>query len=82
MKDMYAKGRGPSEERSGRYTHPERTARGEHASKSKLTEAQVREIRTRYASGGTGYRTLADEYGVTFAAIRFIVKGKTWTHVA
>lgn len=62
--------------------------RGERLPTSKLTEAHVKEIRTRYATGGAwevvgGVRMqdLADEYGVTLKTISLIVNRKQWTHV-
>ena len=61
--DMEAKGR-------------RRTARGE-GSNSKLAVKQVREIRTKYASGHT-YVELAEEYGVSFGAIGHIITRYTW----
>ncbi|WP_442923051.1 HNH endonuclease [Microbacterium sp. BR1] len=41
-----------------------RVANGERAGSAKLTDAQVAEIRTRYAAGGVSQRALAAEYGV------------------
>jgi hypothetical protein len=38
----------------------------------------ARRIRTRYAAGGVLQRELAAEYGVTQAAISFILLGKAW----
>lgn len=55
--------------------------RGEQASQSKLTEAQVRAIRARRQSGAT-LRALAREYGVTHRAIRLCALRQSWTHVA
>ena len=44
----------------------------------KLTAAQVREIRRRYAAGGVTMAQLAAEYGVTHMAISYIVRRVTW----
>jgi hypothetical protein len=44
---------------------------------SKLTEAQVAEIRILHA-GGTGYKNLGRKYGVSWECIRNIIKGRSW----
>ena len=54
-----------------------RTAIGERASKAKLTEVQVREIR---ASTDT-LRSLAARYGVTSDAIQAVRYRRSWKHV-
>ena len=54
--------------------------RGERTGGSKLTEAKVREIRQRYAAGGCTQKQLGYEFGVTQAAIWFVLN-RTWTHV-
>jgi len=46
-----------------------------------LTEDQVKEIRKKYAMGGTTYYKLSREYGVYLSTIQKIVKRETWTHV-
>lgn len=56
--------------KKGRHRGP----RGERSAKSKLTDAQVRAIRERYAAGGVSYASLAAEYGMSHDGIRFIVK--------
>lgn len=55
-----------------------RTSRGEHRPLSKLTAAQVREIRQRYASGGVTHQELADDYPVSRRTIGKIVNRKRW----
>ena len=68
MQDMNAKGRG-------------NPARGERASKSKLTEADVLHIRKTY-SGKYGERlAMAEKYNVCGNSIWLIVTGRTWRHV-
>ena len=57
------------------------SSKGEGNGRAKLTDAQVVEIRERYAAGGISQKALADEYGVTFSLISLIVLGKTWPHV-
>ena len=58
---------------------------GQQNGNSKLTEAQVREIRARYVLGvaphrsSTSLRALAAEYGVSKFAIQYVLKG--WKHL-
>lgn len=54
---------------------------GESHPHARLTVEQVREIRLRYAAGGTSQQSLGDEYGVSQAVISAIVRRKTWRHV-
>jgi hypothetical protein len=54
-----------------------RYARGE-GSNAKLTQAQVKEIRRKYATKNYTYVRLATEYSVSFAAIWKIVQRKSW----
>jgi len=51
--------------------------RGENSPTAKLTEADVREIKTALANGGT-CASLARNYGVNRTAISLIKHGKTW----
>lgn len=64
--------------RNGKYTKPECTPRGEAHGKARLTENQVREIRSDQRSR----RQIAQAYGVSKCAIDGIKSGKTWRHVA
>ena len=48
------------------------------AGRTKLTDAQVREIRELYEFGVIGRRQLAAEFGVSPSTIGSIVNGKTW----
>lgn len=70
MRDMYAKGRGH-----------QNYLRGERGNGARLSEAQVQEIRTRYAAGGVTYRCLAGEYEVSRNAIWNILTRRTWIHI-
>jgi hypothetical protein len=81
--DRNIKGRNnpPAGLRSGRYTKPERTARGERSASAKLTADKVAEIRRLYASGLT-QQVIGDKYGVTRESIKQIVTGENWKHVA
>jgi hypothetical protein len=47
----------------------------------KLADAQVIEIRARYAAGGVTQQQLATEYGVYSSNISVIVNHKTWRHL-
>lgn len=61
----------------GRHAHGERA-------KSKLTEAQVREIKRDYVAvhcHKTNAKELADRYGVCSGAISAIIRGDAWAHV-
>jgi hypothetical protein len=50
---------------------------------TKLTEAQVIEIRTLYVHGkrGSGYSALSKKFGVTPKAVAAIVRRHFWTHI-
>lgn len=58
-----------------------RSAIGERVNTAKLTAADVVAIRALYASGTSAYR-IAKDTGMSTGAIRHIVKGRTWKHVA
>jgi len=64
-------------EAKGRSRHP----RGEMASKAKLTEPQVLEIRRRWEEDHPRYTALAREFGVTGPTIRAIVERRSWKHI-
>ena len=54
---------------------------GENNPASKLTESDVIQIRNLYESGARSRRELAERFGVTKAAIRFVVTRRTWSHI-
>lgn len=54
--------------------------RGEQVPQSKLTEADIPEIRAALAAG-TAARAIARRFGVSDRAIRRIRDGATWSHV-
>lgn len=64
-------------EAKGRGNHPRGSAHG----RAKLTEAQVADIRARYAQGGISQSALADEYGVIQITISRIIRREIWPHV-
>jgi hypothetical protein len=49
--------------------------------RQKLTGAQVREIRARYAAGGITQTALATEYGVSQTQVSDIITRKSWAEV-
>ena len=55
--------------------------RGEAHHASKLTNIQVREIRTKYAAGGISQPALGRKYGVSQKAVWDIIHFIKWTHV-
>ena len=56
----------------------DRTARGQHNGRAKITEDDVRRIRADTRIAGE----IAKEYGITETAVRFIRKRQTWGHVS
>jgi hypothetical protein len=57
-----------------------KTCRGMQQGRSKLTDARVNEIRSRYA-GGESQRTLAAIFNVSKAVVQRVVTGQRWKHV-
>lgn len=57
-------------------------ARGARCSHKKLTEDDVRAIRSSYAAGGVSHAALAKEFGVHRSVIGNVVRLATWAHVA
>ncbi len=47
----------------------------------KLNEQSVATIRARFANGGVTQKALAEEYGVSPVAIRFVLNRRNWKHV-
>lgn len=48
---------------------------------TELTEQDVRDIRTKYASGNYWLRELGEEYNLSIGAVSLIVNRKTWKHL-
>lgn len=67
MHDMFAKGRRIA-------------ARGERASKAKLTASEVRQMRADFA-GGERQTDLSQKYGMSKGAVSAIVHGRHWKHL-
>lgn len=57
------------------------TPRGSRNGSAKLTEEDVREIRSTYASGGCTYRSLADRFGISYTQVGSIIRGEWWAHL-
>jgi len=56
--------------------------KGEEVPSAKLTEENVRWIKTNCGKGrGYGYKALAKKFGVSHTTIRNIMIGKKWSHV-
>jgi hypothetical protein len=53
-----------------------------HSTTRKLTGADVRAIRERYAIGGISHAALGREYGVNKVTVTRILQRKMWRHVA
>lgn len=81
--DCAARGRHnpPSGKRSGRYTKPERTARGERVGGAKLTAAMVTRMREMYASGAYTQTELAKRFGIKRETAGRVLRGESWQHV-
>lgn len=54
---------------------------GEKSSTAKLTEQDVLDIRAEYATGQISQSALAEFYGVTKPAIRYVIQRRTWRHI-
>lgn len=80
IRDAVSKNRMATGLRHGRYTRPENSARGTGHANAKLTEANVRAIRTEKAAGYS-LRQLSAKYGVTRAVITAVSSRRTWKHV-
>ena len=68
LRDCIAKGRNPDR-------------KGEKHPMVKLTENDVREIRTRYAEGGITHEDLGIKYGVKRETIGYIIRRLNWKHI-
>lgn len=62
-------------------TKPERVPRGENCSSAKLTEKDVRCIRSTYAEGNITMTEIGSMFGVTKSNIARIIRRLTWKHV-
>lgn len=78
--DRSMKGRSALGERSGRYTHPEKTPRGANHGNAKLDDDKVRAIRV-YLKQGMEQRDIAAIFGISQTAVWMIRSGRYWKHV-
>ncbi len=62
-------------------THPERFPRGTRVKGVKLTEEQVREIRSLHRTGTYSQVQLGKQFGVSHRSIGNLLCGHTWAHV-
>lgn len=88
MTDMVVKGRSAKGDASTSRLYPELRRRGEQHPKAKLTDDDIRTIRTEYRPAVStrprspnSQRGLADRYGVSRNVIQSIIDGVTWRHV-
>lgn len=74
-------GCGPRGDRNGSRLHPQTRPRGERHGRSKLTVADVIEIRYVEAPSGIAKIIIAERHGVSDAVIGNIIRRKIWRHV-
>lgn len=60
---------------------PDVMARGVQNGNAKLTEDQVRQIRSTYAAGGIGLKNLGAQFGISKKNVQDIVHRRIWRHV-
>lgn len=58
-----------------------RQRKGEGCHLAKLTEKQVRSIRSSYAAGGVTQKQLAIEHDISLSAVIGIIKRRSWKHI-
>lgn len=67
--------------RNGKHTKPSSTPKGTFHRNARITDQDVREIRSIYERGSITQTALAAQFGITQTAISIIVLRKGWTHV-
>lgn len=55
--------------------------RGEDHPCAAINQKQALEIIQRYHAGGTSYKKLAKEYGITCSSVYKLIKGRSWKHL-
>lgn len=78
-RDMKERGRSATGDKNGMRKHPERHVSGEDCNLTRLTAAQVREIRQLRAEGWT-YPQIGERYGVHEQTIGQIIRRVTWRY--
>lgn len=73
---------GTPKENSEDCAEKDRNAHGERQGSHKLTEDDVRAIRSAYATGQFSLRELAGQYGVSTSNVGLLVRRKIWARVA
>jgi hypothetical protein len=61
--------------------HPEEIQRGERIGTHKVTESQIKQIRSLYASGGYYQHVIAKMFHISQTSVWRIVRDITWKHV-
>lgn len=79
-RELKGRGRPPRGDANGSRLHPERVARGEKCGASKLTEADVRGIRSR-AAVSERYHAIAASLSISVTTVGRTVRRETWRHV-
>lgn len=59
-----------------------RQRKGESSSLSKLTAADVRSMRDRYAAGGVTQKQLAEEHRISLSNVYAVLTRRSWRHLA
>lgn len=59
----------------------QRGTRGMDVHTAKLTEDDVRDARCAFRSSRNTTRQLADRYGITYASMRAVLRGRSWRHL-
>lgn len=80
--DRHAKGRDARGLGNGAYTRPDQIRRHELNGRAKLTNAQVIELRRRYAAGSVTQKSLAEEFGVCQATVSYALNEQCWKGLA
>lgn len=80
MTDQIERGRNAAGDRHGARLKPETVLRGARNGSARLTDDDVRAIRSRYAGGETQV-VLAEAFSVSQPLISQIVRRKVWTHL-
>ncbi len=81
LRHAWANGLAPIGARHGRYTKPERSARGERVNTAVLTENDVRRIR-RMRGDGMTFKQIADAFKISKSQAFNVGSGAQWRHVA
>jgi len=81
LRDAIAKGRLKMGRDHGSNVRPETVPRGVNHWSAKLTEEQVRAIRSEYVPRKVTCAKLAAKYGINNAHVSHIVRGKSWKHL-